>query len=201
MQIVSTQKIKDVVQTLQDGGVVAYPTETVYGLGCDPRDSKAVRRIFRIKGRDAQKNVLLVSSSMAQVQRVAVLRGTALQLARQYWPGPLTLVLPARLDAGLSSGVLSARKEVAVRVSSYPFVRKLCRSFGFPVVSTSANRSGETPCRSGRESVELFTADSANLRPDIFVDGGLLPRSKSSTVVRVSTDGRIEILREGAIKL
>lgn len=183
-----TSELREAVAVLKKGGVIAYPTETVYGLGCDPRDPSARRRIYDLKGRDQKNPLLLVAASIAQVRKVARLDGKALKLAKAYWPGPLTLVLPARTIG-----------TIAIRVSSSPTVQKLCRAFGYPIISTSANRSGEPECRSGRAVKKIFAGQ--HLAPDFVLDEGRLPRRKTSTVAQVDKLGRIEVLREGAIKL
>jgi len=188
MKSVDDISISRAVDVLQHGGVLAYPTETVYGLGCDPRKSTAIRRIYSLKGRDRKKQLLLVAASIAQVRKVAKLEGAALTLAKRYWPGPLTLVLPSR-----------KKGSVAIRVSSSPIVQRLCKAFGYPIISTSANRSGETECRSGRAVKALFA--KSRLAPDFVIDAGRLPRRKTSTVARVKKDGTVEVLRDGAIKL
>jgi len=188
----------EVIRILKAGGVIAYPTETVYGFGCDPRNAKAVAKIFRIKEREKGKPVLMVASSVAQVRKVAVLTGASLKLAKQFWPGALTLVLPVRSDVTLAKGV-SLKGEVAVRVSSSEIVQKLTRRFGFPIVSTSANLSGEEPCRSAEEVVRVF--GERKYQPDFIVDGGKLPKRASSTIVRVTEDGRVEVLRQGSVRV
>lgn len=112
------------VSVLKRDGVIAFPTETTYGIGCDPRKVRAVERIFAMKGRDAHKPILLVAGSWEQVERVAHVSKAAKRLAEKYWPGPLTLVLPVREEAGLAHGV-APQAEVAVRFSSSAIVQKL----------------------------------------------------------------------------
>lgn len=192
--------VKAAVSVLRRGGVIAYPTETTYGLGCDPRNAQAVARIYRIKGREKKKPFLLVAADAKQAGRVAdagARRGIFLQDAvKRHWPGPLTLVLPAR--GGLAKDV-APRGEVAIRASSSAFVQAVCRAFGFPVVSTSANRSGEPDARSGRAVVKMFAG--ARYRPDLLLDSGSLPRRRPSTVARISEEGEVEILRQGEVRL
>jgi L-threonylcarbamoyladenylate synthase len=180
------------VSVLRQGGVIAYPTETVYGFGCDPRNVKALARIFRIKGREKGKPVLLVASSLAQAKRVAQIRGVAATLAKTHWPGPLTLVLP-------SLEKIMGRTDVAIRVSSDPLVQELSRQFRFPVVSTSANRSGEPAARSAKAIVQIF--GEGKIAPDLVIDAGTLPKREASTIVRIGDDGKMELLRAGAIRL
>jgi L-threonylcarbamoyladenylate synthase len=188
--------VEQAAQILRNGGVIAYPTETVYGLGCDPRNHEAVARIQQLKKRDPGKTaMLLVASSIEQVEKIAILYGAARIIAEKYWPGPLTLLLSLREDVTLHTGVF-AEGGVAVRVSSHPFVRALTNVFDFPIVSTSANISGEPGGRSAELIMELFGEAL-----DAIIDVGLLPEQKPSTIARVHEDGRIDILREGAIRL
>ena len=193
---ISLQKqIEYAARVLRKGGVIAFPTETTYGLGCDPRNLKAVRRIYKLKGRDYKKPLLLVASSVAQVRRVAELHAASFMLQEKYWPGPLTLVLPIRKPSTLVSGV-AVKGEVAIRVSSSSIVQMLTRQLGFPIVATSANRTGQAECRSSRAVRAVFDGDI-----DYILDAGALPKRKLSTVARVQTDGTIEVIRAGAIKL
>lgn len=188
------EHLQEAAAVLSRGGVIAFPTETSYGLGCDPCDARAVRRIFKIKGRDVRNPLLLVAGSWAQVERVAHLSAKVKRLAKEYWPGPLTLILPLRKEACLADGV-AYKSEVSVRYSSSVDVRRLTRRFGFPIVATSANISGQPACRSAKE------IRSVNLEVDFIVDGGLLPLRKPSTVARVREDGWIDVVRAGAISL
>jgi len=188
MKSVTSSDIRHAVEVLKAGGVIAYPTETVYGLGCDPRNARAIRKIHRLKGRDPNKPLSLVAATILQVRKVARLDGMALKIAKKYWPGPLTLVLPSR-----------TKGTVAIRVSSSRIVQKLCSAFGYPIVSTSANRSGQSELRSGRGVQKLFA--ESRQQPDLVIDAGTLPRRKPSTIVRVQKDGVLDILRQGTIPL
>ena len=181
--------LRRAVSVLKDGGVIAYPTETVYGLGCDPRKMAAIERIRRIKKRARGKPFLFVAASLAQVKKVARLDGLAAQLAAQYWPGPLVLVLPS----------LSSSEEIAIRVSSSEFVRALTNAFRFPIISTSANHSDELEARSGMAVANIFQHQKD--QPDLIIDAGALPRRKTSTIARITKDGEIEICRQGSIRL
>ena len=194
--------VREAVRALRRGDVIAFPTETTYGLGCDPRNAKAVARIFRIKDRMKAKSLPLVAASVAQIRRVATLSSDASRLASCHWPGPLTLVLPVRRRGEVTSPLpksIALHGEVAIRVSSSTFVRAVCQAYGFPIVATSANQSGEPECRSGRAVVRAFQSET--YRPDFIIDAGALPRRKPSTVARVREDGSVEVLRQGAIRL
>lgn len=213
MKVLKTDDVRTAaraaVAALKRGGVIAFPTETTYGLGCDPRNAKAVARIFKMKGRTKTKSLPLVAASLSQVRRIAKRgamsdeqRATSHELMVRYWPGPLTLVLPIRKGGRRGPPLpksIAPRGEVAIRVSSSPFVRAVCRAHGFPIVATSANQSGEPECRSGAAVVRVFR--SKTQQPDLVIDMGALPRRKPSTVARVREDGTVEVLRQGAIRL
>lgn len=189
--------IRAAARVLKRGGVVAYPTETTYGLGCDPRNTKAVAKIYRIKGREKKKPLLLVAASVAQVKMIAVLVGASLALARRYWPGPLTLVLPAKRTVHGSRITVHGR--LAIRVTSSSIANAIAKSFGFPIVSTSANRSGKADARSGRDIHRAF--GTARHQPDLLLDAGTLPKRKPSTIVKAAPDGSFSTLRQGAVRL
>ncbi len=180
--------LKAAVRVLKTGGVLVFPTETSYGIGCDATNAKAVRRVFELKGRVKEKGTPLIVSSLAMARRYGVFSKTALTLAKKYWPGPLTLVLPA---SGTSPGDVPAQKgTIALRMSSHPIARALARGLGRPIVATSANLSGQPPA---------FRHEDLPAWKDIFVvDVGRLLKSKPSTVVRVIAD-RVEVLRQGSI--
>jgi L-threonylcarbamoyladenylate synthase len=190
--------IRLAVKTLRLGGVIALATETTYGLACDPRNAKAVNRIFQIKGRVESKPLQLIAGTLAQVNRLAQLTKEEKCLGDTYWPGALTLLVKLRSTIKLAPRV-SPRRVIGVRISSDEFVRSLANAFGHPIAATSANRSGEIPAFSGSGVIKAFTKFRA--QPDLILDAGRIPRRKPSTVARVKKDGRIEILREGSIRL
>jgi L-threonylcarbamoyladenylate synthase len=133
-------------RAILDGGVVAYPTEAVYGLGCLPLDPDAVERLLRIKGRRWRKGFLVIAAAIDQLEPLVDLDAAAKRdeiLAS--WPGPVTWTLPAR--PGVPQWLTGARATLAVRVTAHPIARALCRRTGLAIVSTSANRSGHPPHR------------------------------------------------------
>lgn len=134
----------DAAAVLARGGVVAYPTEGVWGLGCDPFDARAVQRVLDIKQRPVDKGVILVAGERAQLDRIidwARLTPARREAVFASWPGPNTWVVPARDD--VPAWITGARTSVAVRVSAHPDVRALCAAFAGALVSTSANLSGQ----------------------------------------------------------
>ena len=132
-------------QVARAGGIIAYPTEAVYGLGCDPGNIDALRRLLSLKQRPASKGLILIAAEMAQLQ--TYIQPLDLDQTRQvmaHWPGPLTWLLPAR--AGVSRYLRGDSDRIAVRLTAHPLAAQLCRQFGGALVSTSANRAAAAPC-------------------------------------------------------
>lgn len=142
---------------LRRGGVVAYPTEAVFGLGCDPHDETALTRLFALKQRPLQQGVLLIAADFAQVERYVALDrlpADALARVRASWPGPHTWILPR--SAEVPAWIAGAHDGIALRVTAHPPAAALCRAWGRALVSTSANRHGEPPARSAAELRRVF---------------------------------------------
>jgi L-threonylcarbamoyladenylate synthase len=170
---------------LHAGGVVAYPTETVYGLAVDPHSPSALRKLFQVKGRPDANPVLLIVADATQLAQVALsLSARAMHCVETFWPGPLSLVLPA--VPGLPAEIAPQGK-VCVRCPGSDLARALCAAFGAAITSTSANISGEPPATHAQAALEGV---------DIVVDGGALAASAPSTVYDPDAD---VVLREGAI--
>jgi L-threonylcarbamoyladenylate synthase len=186
-------EIERLGRLLREGGVVAYPTETFYGLGALATDAAALARLARAKGRPEEKPLPLVAADVAMVERVALMEGTARRLAERLWPGPVTLVLPAR--PGLPAPITAGTGTVGIRVPGSEVARALCRAAGGAIVSTSANPSGGPP---PAEAGAIDAALAARL--DGLLDAGPTPGGRPSTVVAVRGDV-IVLLREGAVPL
>lgn len=178
-------------EVLRRGGVIAYPTETFYGLGAVARDAGAVRRLAALKGRPDGKPLPLVAGDRAQVDEVAVLDAAAERLARAFWPGPLTLVLPAR--AGLAAEVTGGGETVGVRISGNAVARALALAVGGALVSTSANPAGGPP-----PARALDIDPDLRRRLDAMLDAGTVPGGRPSTVVALN-GGVARLVREGAV--
>ena len=177
---------------LAQGGLVAFPTETVYGLGADARDDRAVARIFAAKGRPRFNPLIVHLPDLAAARRIAVVSDEAARLAEAFWPGPLTLVLPLRPEAGLSALVTAGLDTVALRVPAHPVARALLRAFGGPVAAPSANPSGRvSPTRA------VHVLDGLAGRIDAVVDGGACGVGVESTIVGLS--GAATLLRPGGL--
>ena len=179
---------------LRAGGLVAFPTETVYGLGGDARSDTAVARIFAAKGRPRFNPLIAHLPDVEAARRIAQFDETAERLAAAFWPGPLTLVLPLRPDAGLSPLVTAGLGTVALRVPAHPVARDLLRAFGGPVAAPSANPSGRvSPTRA------VHVADGLSGRIEAIVDGGDCAVGVESTIVGL--DGPPVLLRPGGIPI
>jgi L-threonylcarbamoyladenylate synthase len=184
-------RLREAAALLRRGGLVAYPTETFYAVGALARDAAAVERLARAKGRSDGKPLPLLAADVAAVSEVAVLDGPAARLARRFWPGPLTLVLPAR--PGLPAAVTAGTGTVGIRVPGSDIARALAGAAGGPLVATSANLAGAPPpAQAGAIAAEL------RARLDGVLDGGATPGGLPSTVAQLDGD-RVRVLRAGPI--
>lgn len=150
------------VAALRAGGVIAYPTEAVFGLGCDPQDEAAVARLFALKQRPPTQGVLLIAANFAQVEKYIELPAVpaeALARAQATWPGPHTWIFPRA--AATPAWLAGAHSGIAVRVTAHPLAAALCRAFGGALVSTSANRHGEPPARNTEAVQAAFGGELA----------------------------------------
>lgn len=146
--------ISQAAQLLHNGGVIAYPTEAVWGLGCDPRNQGAVLRLLTLKQREVDKGLILIAADEAQLAPhidMTALDESQRAAVRASWPGPYTWIVPASTDA--PGWITGAHSGIAVRVSAHPTVIALCNAFGGALVSTSANRAGQ-PAPSSREGLD-----------------------------------------------
>ncbi len=163
-------------KVVKSGGVIAYPTEAVYGIGCDPLNAKALSRVLEIKARDPKKGLIIVAASWKQVEpfiEVSLLPKNFLQESKKFWPGPVTCVLPARENIrGILTG---ARDTIAVRISAYEPVRKLCDACGSALVSTSCNISGNEALRSYDDVVKIFGTNTFDYIVDAPCGGNTKP--------------------------
>ena len=180
------------VDALRRGDVIVFPTETLYGLGADALNGEAIDKVFQLKGRDPRNPLpVLVADEDMLHSLVAGIPPLARKLMDRFWPGPLTLVLPARED--IPQPLLNASGGVGVRISSEPLATKLLKALGRPLTATSANPSGKEPARTVDTARTYFAG-----KVKVFLDGGTLKSKSGSTVVEVTGD-KIEIVREGEI--
>jgi L-threonylcarbamoyladenylate synthase len=185
--------VADAAAVLRRGGVVAFPTETFYGLGALALDRAAVRRIFELKGRPRSRPLLVLVDSVEMAERFATIPRSARPLIARYWPGPLTLVVPAR--AVVPEELTASTGTVGIRVSAHPVARALVAAFGDPLTAPSANVTGEEPPTSAGAVLSSF--DRAI---ELILDGGETPGGLPSTVLDVTVDPP-RIIRHGAVTL
>ena len=179
-------------EAISNGGVIAFRTDTFYGLGANPFNRAAVTRIRELKGRDDNKPILLLISDPDQVERLISARSDEFNIAaRRFWPGPLTIIGAA--VAALPEEITSGTGTVGVRLPADETVRELVRECGGVLTATSANPSGSEPARSAQEVAEYFPRGL-----DLIVDGGEVSATEPSTVLDVSASPP-RVVREGAI--
>ena len=177
-------------KVLRAGGVVAFPTETYYGLAVDPFNPAALSRLFTLKGRAADKPVLLIVENPSQLSTlVAEIPRSFVLLMERFWPGPLTLVFPGA--PSLSGMLTGGRDTIGVRVSSHPVARQLVRAFGGPITATSANFSGHPAAVTAGGVRDQFGPEV-----DAVLDGGATPGGQGSTLLGYQ-EGKVCLLRAG----
>lgn len=179
-------------EVLAGGGVVIYPTETLYGIGALATLERSVERVFELKGRPRGKPLPALARDLDMMGVYAVLTPLARELVARFMPGPLTLVLAGR--GGLPDALTAGTGTVALRISANPFVKELFKLIDVPLVSTSANTSGGPDLHRACEVIEAFRD-----RVELIIDSGNLSPSHGSTVLDLST-GTPRIVREGVLK-
>lgn len=177
---------------LMAGGVAAVPTETVYGLAARAADARGVAAIYAAKGRPSHNPLIVHVGSLAQAEQLAVFDARAQALAAAFWPGPLTLVLPLRADAGLADAVTGGRQTLALRVPAHAVMQALIAAVG-PVAAPSANRSGHIS-----PTCAAHVAASLGAAAGLVLDAGPCAAGLESTIVQVDGDA-IRLLRPGAV--
>ncbi|HTE75387.1 MAG TPA: L-threonylcarbamoyladenylate synthase [Xanthobacteraceae bacterium] len=188
--------IADAARRLAAGGLVAFPTETVYGLGADAGNGAAVARLYAAKGRPAFNPLIAHVASAAAARKLARFDAAAARLADAFWPGPLTLVLPKAAECPVADLATAGLDSIAVRVPRHPIAQNILRSFGGPVVAPSANRSGHvSPTTAAHVLADLGG------RIDLIVDGGATPVGVESTIVAclAQPPGAPALLRPGGV--
>lgn len=184
--------IREIAQVIQDGGVIIYPTETFYGLGGDCFSQTALGKIFEIKKRPSSKGLPVLVSDLEMAKGLVTGFPPAFQiLASRFWPGPLTLVLKAAPH--LPAGLVGPQCTIGVRLPAVAWLQALIRETGIPIITTSANISGQGEIDSTERIIPLFQG-----KVDLIVDGGPTPGGKPSTVIDLT--GKTPVLvREGTL--
>jgi L-threonylcarbamoyladenylate synthase len=184
--------LQEAAKWIRTGGLVALPTDTLYGLAADPFCAHAIRRVFAVKGRGSDRALPLIAADLAQVTRdLGPLTALGARLAARFWPGPLTLIVPA--SSAIVADVTGGTGRVGVRVPDSLVAREICRAAGRPVTATSANRSGQ-PATPDPDEVERTLGGDV----DLLIDAGTTPGGAPSTIVDVCGE-RPALVRAGAI--
>lgn len=188
---------EEACRVLKEGGVIVYPTETLYGIGALAANTEAVKRVFDIKGRQSSKPIPILVKDLGMMEEYAEVEGAALGLIAEFMPGPLTLVL--RDKGRLPKEITAGTGKIAVRISSSEFVKNLFSDLDEPITSTSANLSGAPNIFTIKELAEAFSD-----KVDLIMDSGNLSQSGSSALGSTlldMTQSPPEFLREGDIKV
>ena len=198
MEVVKMENlnIDEIVEALKNGKVIVYPTETVYGLGCDATNQEAVDKIFKIKQRQENKSVLVVAGNIDMMVKYISWSKKLHELSDKYWPGPLTVVVSAKPENNLAHGVLADDGTVAFRITGHSLASELSNKLGGPLVSTSANIAAQESSYNVESIIKMF--ENREFQPDIIIDAGELPHRSPSTVVRVVGD-EVKVLRQGEL--
>jgi len=187
---ITSDSIQKAATAIQSGGLVVYPTDTVYGLGCNPFDEKAVNTVATVKGR-SKGNFPVLVDTLGRARELGDIGGDVETLALRYWPGPLTIVVPSQ--AKLPFQVTGLEKMVGLRIPGRGDTLDLISKAGGSLLGTSANISGNPPLRKAEDAFKVFDG-----KVDIVLNGGITSTGLESTVVKQTKSG-IQILREGAI--
>ena len=190
---ISKSSLREAGEVVRGGGVIAFPTETFYGLGVDPFNVQAVQRLYALKGRSPQTSpiLVLIRSRHELLALVSEITPAAERLMQACWPGPLTLVFRAAVP--VPSVLTAGTGTIGVRLSAYPDVQRVLEMFGGPLTGTSANRTGQPPATTADEVERAFGADV-----DLILNGGPTPCGLPSTVVD-TTVSPPRLIREGCV--
>ena len=182
--------IRKSVEIIENGGVIIFPTDTVYGIGCNPYDANAVKKIYEIKSRRKTKSLPVLASSIEIVKQITIIDEFTEKIIKKYWPGPLTLILKLK-DKNLKKS-LNLEDKIAVRIPNSVCTLKLLNKCNL-IVGTSANVSGDSSFTNPQECMK-------NVKNyDVFVDGGTITSKGESTIIEIENE-KIHVIREGALK-
>ncbi len=188
--------IQEIINFLEEGKTLVYPTETVYGLGCDATNQEAVNKIFTIKKRQQEKSVLMIVADLAMVLKYIEWTPKLQELSDKYWPGPLTIVAPIKFRNNLAQGVIAKDNTVAFRVTDHPLAHELSKQLGKPIVSTSANITQMSNPYEIEDILKIYQNEKE--QPDLIIDGGVLPHQSPSTIIKLVGE-KVIILRQGEL--
>ena len=181
--------IEKASEIINEGGIVIFPTDTVYGIGCNPYNKKAVEKVYKIKSRDIMKSVPVLTYSIETAEKIAKFDQFTKKIVEKFWPGPLTVILKVT-DKEIKES-LNLENKIAIRVPDHKCALELLKKCNF-LVGTSANISGDSPYTEPDECLK-------NLETyDVFVDGGIITSKGESTIIEIENE-QIKIIREGSL--
>ena len=179
---------------IRGGGIVAFPTETYYGLGTDPYNTDGLSRLFELKRRSLSKAILIIIDNVSELnQLITEFPESYRSLIETHWPGPLTLIFPAL--SSLSDLLTGGTGTIGIRMSSSETAKKICKTAGIPITATSANISGHPPATCADEIIRYFGD-----KIDLIIDGGVAATPQCSTIATVEGD-RLRVIRSGMIEI
>jgi len=185
------ENVRAAAEIVKKGGLIVYPTDTVYGLGCDPFNISAVEKLIRVKG-TRDKPLPILAYSLNDIERVAELSEKARRIGEKFWPGPLTLILPRKRPSDIITFSLTT---IGVRIPNHKVALKLIGLSGGLLIGTSANKTGVQPPSNAAEAYEQL-----NGKVDVILDGGMVKLGVSSTILDLTCE-RLKILRNGPVNL
>ncbi len=183
-------QLHQVLKVLRSGGVIVYPTDTSYGIGCDATNPKAVKRVFQVKQRPAEKQVSVMVSGIAMARRFSQWNLKAQELVKRWWPGALTIILKKKKGKGT----------IGMRAPKHALALQIVEAYRKPIVTTSANISGQQPCYSIPLFLKQLSNASQEVKPEFILNIGALSRRKPSTVVTV-VGNSVTTVRQGRVRI
>jgi L-threonylcarbamoyladenylate synthase len=190
----SSSAVLVLVNQLKSGGVVSFPTETVYALACDPYNDEALARLYNMKQRDHGQPLSLLAKNLMQIKQYAYIDVKIEKFISKFSPGPVTYVLNKKIDTGLSELINSTDSTIGIRIPDCPIAQEILDLFDSPIIGTSANFSGE-PSAVDVNGINQKLLESI----DVVIDGGKTKYSEGSTIVDLTNPDKVKILRKGVV--
>ncbi len=189
----NTEGIKEAVKKILEGGIIFIPTDTVYGIAANPYNDKAIKKIFSIKKKSLNNSLVLLCSNYKMAKKYAIFNKIADNLKKNFWPGPLTLILKKKSNLKISKKWVSKNNSIGLRIPDHSIPKKIINKCNFPIFCTSANISGKKSCRNVNDIVKNFKNKKITI-----INGGKTKFGIDSTIIDVTKD-KINILRKGCI--
>ena len=189
----NTEGIKEAVKKILEGGIIFIPTDTVYGIAANPYNDKAIKKIFSIKKKSLNNSLVLLCSNYKMAKKYAIFNKIADNLKKNFWPGPLTLILKKKSNLKISKKWVSKNNSIGLRIPDHSIPKKIINKCNFPIFCTSANISGKKSCRNVNDIVKNFKNKKITI-----INGGKTKFGIDSTIIDV-TKNKINILRKGYI--